>query len=459
MTDRAVDQSAGALEIASEPHQPATTSVVLFVDDEPAVLRSLERLFHAEAGITCLFANSPLEALRIITDSEVGVIVSDHRMPQMTGAEFLAKLHAKRPAIVTIMLTGHADFSTMQFAVNEGEVFRFLTKPWDDDELKHAVRRALDQYRLHAENTRLMRLTQEQNERLTSMNDVLNQSVAQRTRELEDALTTAKSGFEKMEMSIEAIASSLFSIIELARPSIGMHSRRVALWSDNVAKALGLPPKERKTVRIAALLHDIGKVGLPAFILEKAVVDMNVKELEVYKSHPEAGSETLKQIEYLNEVREIIQSHHERADGSGFPEGAGGSKVPFRALLVGIADEYDHLSNRVGWDPDFALQVSQTKLSDMSGKKFPEKVVAAMIECVNRSLQPDAIDNERQVEINNLIVGSQLARNVYSLSGTLLLASSTVLSAQMIKRIRDIANIDPLAGPIWVKAETSKRDA
>ncbi len=140
-----------------------TPSKILFVDDEENVIRSLQRLFIDE-GYDIFAVTSAGKGLEILRDNEIAVIVSDQRMPQMSGAEFLEAARKIRPDSVRIILTGYADAQTAIDAINKGGAYRYIAKPWNDDDLILAVRGAVEQYRLIGENRRLVELTKKQNE-------------------------------------------------------------------------------------------------------------------------------------------------------------------------------------------------------------------------------------------------------------------------------------------------------
>ena len=156
---------------------------VLCVDDEPFILHSLKRMMRRE-GYTLLTARNALDGLAILEKELVHLVISDQRMPEMTGIEFLQKVKELSPHTIRVILSGNVDIETIVDAINKGEVYRFLNKPWNDDELRVAVRQCLEHYTIVEENQRLLEQVQKQNQELLRLNGLMADAVEQRTRSL-----------------------------------------------------------------------------------------------------------------------------------------------------------------------------------------------------------------------------------------------------------------------------------
>jgi putative nucleotidyltransferase with HDIG domain len=423
---------------------------VLFVDDEKHILSALQRVFHNFEGHVCHFADSPKEAIEILTSHRISVIVSDHKMPQMTGAEFLARVKEKRPDVVTIMLTGQADFEAVQKAVNSGEIYRFIHKPWQDDELRGCVESALALHTRVQEERHLQEVTQSKNDQLTSTNSQLEEQVAVRTQQLADALYTARALNGVLEETLYSGTKALFQVIQLARPELGVHSRRVADVAVALARVLNLGERETREVEIAALLHDCGKLSMPSYIIDKNPADYSREETDLYRTHPLVGTEIFRSISYFENVCALIQVHHERYDGSGFPHGQRGSSVPLAAYLIGLADEYDHLLNRLNRNTEFRYQFACERLAEASDKAFPAKLVQICLDYAESANSHQSTADQIKLGLCDLIPNMVLCRDIYTISGSLLMARGATLTGQTISRIRAIAKLDPLVGEIYV---------
>lgn len=207
---------------------------ILCVDDEENILRSLKRLFM-EDDWELITANSGELGLEIVKEKPVHLIIADYRMPEMTGVEFLKKAKEIRPNAIRIILSGFADVEAILKGINEGEIYKFISKPWNDEELRIAVRRSLEQFELIRENTELNETIRTQNEELRSLNENLEAKVRERTAALQlrnQALSLAQDMLEKLPVGVAGISlkeeialinNEMVSIFGLAgKPILGM---------------------------------------------------------------------------------------------------------------------------------------------------------------------------------------------------------------------------------------------
>ncbi len=432
---------------------------ILFVDDEQHILNALRRVFRKFNDYVCHFANSPQEALDILSGQHVDVLVSDHQMPQMTGAEFLSRVKEKRPSMVRIMLTGQADLDAVQRAVNSGEVFRFILKPWKDDELRQSVQSAVEYGSLRVENQRLQELTQRQNEELSASNEMLEDQVKARTAQLADALHTAQALNSQLEETLYSSTKALFDLIQLARPDLGAHSRRVADVAVAFGDACGLNARDMKVLEISALLHDCGKLSMPLYIIGKSPDDYSKAEQDIYRTHPALGTEVLKGVSYFGDVSKTILMHHERWDGYGFPDRKSGRAISLEAYIVGLADEYDHLMNRPNTNDEFRYQYACERIAEFADKKFPVKLVQVCLDYAETANDRKTTEDEVEVGLADLAPNVTLSRDIYTMTGSLLVASGATLTIQNIARIRAIAKLDPIAGGIYVTSKAGRQPA
>jgi response regulator RpfG family c-di-GMP phosphodiesterase len=427
---------------------------ILFVDDEPAILKSLKRIFRNFEDWTYHFASSPKEAIEMLAKHNITVLVSDHKMPQMEGAEFLAHVKEKRPDTVRMMLTGQANLEAVQHAVNSGEIFRFILKPWDDTELKQAVKNAVEYHRVTVENRRLNKLTQTHNEELIELNKGLEEKVQLRTHQLSDALHTALALNGKLEETLFFSTRALASMIQMARPEVGTHSRRVAEHARAVGSQLGMSQKELNDLEIAALLHDNGKLAHPPFLVEKSVKDYTAEEREIYEIHPITGAQNLQTITGFEHICTFIRTHHERYNGRGFPNRVRRDSIPKEAYIIGIIDLYDHLINLPNPNREFVFQHAFQRLADSADEEFPGKLVQIVLDYAESLNAKQEAEEYMQVGLIDIAPNMRLAKDIYGMSGTLLLAGGSSLTAQNIRLIRSIAKVDPIAGKIYVSRKT-----
>jgi putative nucleotidyltransferase with HDIG domain len=301
---------------------------VLFVDDEENVLKSVERVF-AEADMTLLKAGSAKEALKLVEENEIAVLVTDNRMPGMSGIELLSCLRDLSPETVKILMTGHADLPTALDAINVGEVFRFIVKPWENEALFRAVREGIDHYRL---------------------------------------VTSMRSGDE-------ATLLSLAQAIELKDPYTRGHCDRVAGFALMMADRLGINEVNRQHIKYGSWLHDCGKIGVPDAILNSSG-KLSDSEFAAIRKHPVWGAGIARQARLPQTVINIILHHHERYDGEGYPHGLSGETIPLEARIVSIADIYDALTSKRSYRNALPEKKALELMDEMSGHQLDPDLLA-----------------------------------------------------------------------------------
>ena len=402
---------------------------ILCVDDEANILSSLRRLFRP-AGYRVLVAEGGAAGLEMLEAEQgaVDLVISDMRMPAMDGAHFLAEVRQRWPGILRILLTGYADIESTIAAINEGQIYRYISKPWNDGEVLLTVREALERQALLHEKARLEALTARQNEELKVLNAGLEEKVRERTEELRLAHERLKRSFFT---SIQVFAN----LIELRGGSMAGHSRRVADLARRIAAGLGLDGRQCNDVFLAGLLHDIGKIGLPDALLAKPPAKMSGEELGVWRKHPAKGEQALMALEELRGAAHLIRSHHERFDGQGYPDGLAGMAIPQGARILALANEYDgHLQGTLTGkrlNEDDAKQA----IVQGRGKRYDPAVVDAFLSIVGAPPEPPA--DEIAVTPADLKPGMFLARDLISPEGVLLLATDYMLDEKLIRQIRD----------------------
>ena len=439
---------------------------VLLVDDEPSIIRSLQRLLRKEK-FQILTASSGPEGLDILSDSDnpVSLIVSDQRMPAMTGAQFLEKARTLEPDAIRFLLTGYSDVKDILDAVNKGEIHRYLTKPWNDDELLLQIRSALETYELKIENRRLNDLTLRQNAELTELNQNLEKKIQERTQEIltkSQALEEANASLERGFVDTIRLLSSL---VETLNPKLGSYLSFVAQLAKRIGLEMGLDRQQQDEIEIAGLLHDVGLLGLPRILLEKDSEDMAEVELKLFKQHPVIGQICLQPVERLDAVGAIIFSHHENYDGSGFPSGLIGDLIPVGSRIIRVAADYaaylqkwpkniDDIRQRavkylghsarniVTDDPQIlSSEVIKQILFRRSKCQYDPNVVNKLIQILREDLEKNKKSVEKSVSItlSFLQPGMRLAQEIRVQDGRLLLARGSILNAAMISAIQKLA--------------------
>lgn len=460
---------------------------VIFIDDEPHILKAFIRLFRKDDIDICT-TTSPTEVCELVQNDTFALIVSDQRMPEIEGTGLLEQVRAISPHTVRIILTGYADKDAAIQAINQGSVYRFLTKPWDDDELRNEVKRAIEEYSLRQENRRLQELTQSQNNELRDLNQNLELKVKERTEKVTLLNQQLKQGFIG---SIRAMAQ----LGEMHSSDLGEHAKRVTVMTGQIAKQLGFELDHLFQINSAALLHDIGKIELPENLLSKAYDKLIPVEQRMVQNHVLLGEKIAQMVPSLEKAALLIRHHHERFNGTGYPDGLKGEEIPLGSRIICVADFYDHMlnsrSNGHAKSPEAILE----SISRLSGTWFDPQVVAALQQYLfpteqesvlvnhfnqqtvrnpHQKAQPqktksvqqrtrenpplhDAIDvtvePDRRVRPYELMLGMSLSRDLYSNNGGLLLPRGTVLSQKHLESLKSLALANPISDRIFVNSQ------
>ncbi len=415
---------------------------ILLVDDEENILKALQRVLRRE-GYHILSTTDPTEALKIASKELPSVIVSDQKMPRMSGSELLSQVKDISPDTVRIMLTGYADMQSALSAINEGQVFRFISKPWNDDELREVLRQATFQNYLVRENKRLMEITKAQNAKLKDLNTTLEKKVLERTEQLHQKHQKLKALYRRLQINFRDTVRVFVELTEMYDPFLGGHSKRVASQARVLAERLEITGVELNLVEIAAYLHDIGLIGFPREIYRRPYELLKPAQQALFRSHTEIGHALLQKIEFLRQVAVIVRSHHERYDGKGFPDGLSGNDIPIGARIIHLVSAYDHYLHRDG----LGREKSINRIKRMSGRALDPSIVNTFQDMQTGVSQ---VATEVAVELADLREGMKLARQVNTASGRMLMAKDSELTAAHIQRMQKFNDIDPIVDRIYV---------
>jgi response regulator RpfG family c-di-GMP phosphodiesterase len=441
---------------ASSATEPRT---LLFIDDEVNILSSLKRLFRPH-GYRILTAESGAAGLALLESEAIDVVVCDMRMPGMSGAEVLEQVRLKCPDTVRILLTGYADVSSTIAAINRGEIYRYIAKPWNDEEILLTVRDALERKLLKAEKERLEALTLRQNEELKGLNAELNalnasleDKVRQRTEELRQTMDQLSVAHEKLKKGFFTSIQVFSNLMELREKTMTGHSRRVADLARNLAKKLGLAASEIQDIVVASLLHDIAKIGLPDRLLTKPFTTLTIEERAEYVRHPAKGAAALMALEQLANAARLIRAHHERFDGLGYPASLKGQEIPFGARILAVANDYDALQSGYLLPKTLNAESAFKMISDGRGKRYDPLVVDAFVALMGKEQKPESYGPEIELSPAKLKPGMVLTRDLVSREGMLLLARDYVLDESLITQIRHFEESEGHPVTIYVRPE------
>lgn len=433
-------------ELISQP-----TPTILFVDDETSILSSLKRLFRP-FGYRILMAESGAQGLEILANESVDLVVSDMRMPEMNGAQFLEKVREKWPETVRILLTGYAEIGSTIDAINKGQIYRYVSKPWEDNDITTTVKHALQQKMLEREKKRLEELTHKQNEELKDLNAHLEEKVLARTEALNKAMQSIDLAHEKLKKSFITSVRVFSNLIEMRNPNKRGHSRRVADLARTLAQNMGISAADVQNIFIAGLLLDIGKIGLPDRLQDKPFSSLTFDERAEVSKHPIKGEMALMALEQLQGAAELIRSHRERFDGTGYPEHLSGLSIPLGARILAIAKDYDTALMGNEFVRPMKPAEALLMLQDGKAKSYDPAVLDAFLELLSKIGATAKNHSELILRATQLKPGMVLSRDLISVAGEMLLSKGHVLDEHIIDQIRgfDRMNSQPLT--VYVQA-------
>ncbi|MGV5565919.1 HD domain-containing phosphohydrolase [Burkholderia pseudomallei] len=427
-------RSAGSACAGADGGAPAAP-VILIVDDEPSILSALKRLLRT-ARYQVVTAESGAAALDVLAVGEVDLIISDMRMPCMTGAEFLARAQTLHPDTMRILLTGYSEIDAVVSAINEGGVYRYLNKPWDDHDLLLTVRQALEQRRLRQETARLFALTQKQNEELVAFSTELEAQVHARTEEIRQTVMFLEDAQRDLKRNFMTMIQVGANMIELRCGVMGGESRRIGELAKRLALALDMSELQAQDLYFAGLLHGIGKLSLPDELLRKSVDRMSAEESRLYHQHPLRAQMVLTPVTQLNHVAHIIRHQYERFNGRGTPDGLAGDDIPLGSRILAIARDYEGLQR--GGVVNQRLQSEQAiaLIKSQAGLRYDRQVVDRFVALVKDLATLGCNTPYARITGGQLLEGMRLADDLRTSRGVLLMTKGSVVSAHQVALVR-----------------------
>jgi putative nucleotidyltransferase with HDIG domain len=333
---------------------------VLVVDDEEPIRNAL-RKYLKQQQFEVFTAGSADEALGQLRLHKVALMLSDIRMPGTSGVDLVPQALEIEPDLAILMLTAVNDATSAALCMQRGAM-DYLTKPIELADLGRAVQRALKRREMQLENRHL--------------NQWLKEEVTTRTAELHRQQ-------HRMERISTATLEALVNALEAKDPYLRGHSARVADLSANVATELGLSEEDVDRVRMAGRLHDLGKIGTRDAVVNKEG-PLTAEEFEHVKQHVIIGAQILAPLTHLGDVVSMVKSHHERHDGTGYPEGLRGEEIPMGGRIIAAAEVYDALTTARPYQDKMTPEQAVERMADLSGAVLDPKVYEALVRIVGR---------------------------------------------------------------------------
>ena len=421
-------------------NHPATTvpSTILIVDDEPVVLAALQQTLEREK-FHVVACSSPTKALAILNERDFAVIISDQKMPEMLGLDFLIESRRIRPHASRILITAVLSLPTIVDAINKGEIFRFVAKPWLREELIATVRNAVQRHELVTHNTVLQAETQRLNNQLTETNAVLAAQVS----DLEQQRQRLDAANQELAANYEHSLELCRRILTTYDPILGGQAKALVEFAGLMSDTHLLDDAQRHALRTAAWLCDIGLIGVPREMLRafrSKMEELTERERAMLHNHPVYSQTLASLVDDRSGVGEVIRAHHERFDGLGYPDGLAGDAIPWPARCLSVAVGYVESGLPKAAAIDLILSES--------GKSYDPEAVRLFLKVTNLAQLPRQV---REITLHELEPGMVLANGIYSPHGLLLIGEGQELSPGTIAKIRSHNQVTPISQRLLVR--------
>lgn len=314
---------------------------ILFVDDEQEILNAFKRALRRDFDLT--LHSSALEAIEYLQKNSVDIIVSDMRMPEMDGAEFLAKAKTIAPDSVRILITGFSEMEATIRAINEGQIYSYIAKPWDNEQLKLLLRQAASHRMLEQEKVRLTQALMVKNEALNQLNDTLEKKVEERTKALKikhDKLTHSHQNLRSLYKSVLSLISHV--VDHSAAQQVG-HASRVAAHCGAFCQHLELDKNTCTSVQLAGQFHQLSMMDISAELINIPFEHLTNHQKQAFVAKTLESASLISVFPPLNEVAKVISQRHESYCGKGLPNQLAGEEINIGARILRIVADYDLL--------------------------------------------------------------------------------------------------------------------
>jgi len=409
--------------------QLATKSAVLLVDDEESILNSLRRLLRGQPYDVVL-ATSGAQALEIMATRPIDLVMSDARMPGMDGATLLAEVHRLYPATSRILLTGYADLTTIVKAINDGQIHRYISKPWNDEELQLVLQQTL-------EHQRLERLARDQTEQLKLLNATLEKRVAARTAELQQTADMLDLAYDELKRSY-VTGTEVFSLLANLRLPKDKQTNRALIELIRVyCAAQSMDEASTRDLTMAAALYNIGKLSWTDSMMVAPSDKLHSTDRGLYREYPGQSESLLMTLEPMKDAARIIRHHQERWDGTGFPDHLKGDTIPPGSRLLKLAVDFIELQKGLILERHLNSDEALLYIRKYAGRLYDPALVEDFVQACATFLSDVTLGDPtvKVLTTRELEAGMVLARNLNADNGMLLLNAGKVLNLPLVDKL------------------------
>jgi putative nucleotidyltransferase with HDIG domain len=340
-------------------------SRILVVDDDAGIRQLVHKILKA-AGYQPDAVEDALTAQERLSTNDYDVVISDIMMPGMSGIDLLKIIHQDTPDVPVILITGNPNLETAGEAIRTASAVDYLCKPFSADEILRTVKRAGEIKRIRDENRQL-----------TAENERYQLHLEEMVEEKSSELVTA---YKEVRTAYDFTLEALVAMIDAREKAVGRHSIRVREFALILAHEMEVSGDELENIARGTLLHDIGKIAIPDSVLLKPG-KLTADEWVIMKTHPQIGHDIIQSSEYLSVAAELILSHHEKYDGSGYPRGLKGDEICLGARIFSVVDAYDAMRSVRVYKGAIPADQTLEEIIRCRGTHFDPAVVEVFLKC------------------------------------------------------------------------------
>lgn len=414
---------------------------VLCVDDEVSVLKALKRLLRSPHYRIFTACNGH-EGLEIASKESIDIIISDMRMPEMDGAEFLSHIAKAYPYTVRILLTGYSDLSSTIAAVNSGKISCYLQKPWNNEELLLTVSQCSEKLKLENENRRLVSEIEKKNRSLASLNNSLEEKVKQRTLQIRTTLGKLKSANSFIKSNLNATIRSFYNLISLNPYLGGKSSLIISELCSQIAHKMLDSPKAIKDIQLAGLLCELGMLSMNDEIWNTPIEELSIDLKKIYQSSSQQAYLALSPATPLKDVATIILYQHEVFSGEGSPNHLSADEIPLGSRILSVARDYVYATSGRLHTARLSSQGAIEYLTQRANQQYDPQIVNLLPQVIEVINHNTLAKNERIIAISDITPGMSLSRDVLNSNNILLLPEGHTFNADSLMRLNKFLTAD-----------------
>lgn len=422
------------INIKNQEIKKITPPKILFVDDEPSILKSLNR-FGRSKNWSMTTSESGSEALQLLNQQKFDIIISDMRMPGMSGTEFLSCAKKICPNSIRVLLTGHSDTATAEQAINDADIHNYVTKPWNELELTAIVNNGIRFISEENEHRRFEKKANIKNKNLGKLALILDKQIKENTCEIEQTLAQLNQSKQQVQNSFFESLTVLMHVLEWKEGEDSGHSRFVATYGEKIASQLKLNDESIQDVKVAAMLHRVGIINTPDIMRAKPIYQYNTEEKALFKQIPIMGEMALSSSPSMKQVARIIRHQQEYVNGNGYPDGLIDKEIPIESKIITIVSDFYDICNGRLIHKTFGLEKAKDFIEEWKGKKYDTTIVNAFWSILGD--YSDTIMDHIPMLSHDLIPDMILESDIVTKKGILLISKDTILTKPIIEKIKN----------------------